>query len=142
MSHKRWLLVTGFVIAFYGPMLTLATVETLAEPARLVLDLLSWPLDGAQTFADPSMRFLAALSGGFLVGWGVMVWCLRAWVYDVAPEAVRRTVVIGALSWFVFDSVGSVLSANPSNVFFNILFLLLAIGPMWIPERQARTQPA
>lgn len=106
-----------------------------AEPARWTLDLLSWPLDGAQTYASPDTRFLSALTGGFLLGWGVMIWCLRSWLYDLAPEAVRRTVLAGILAWFILDSAGSIASGNASNAFFNIIVLLLAVGPMWRPAK-------
>lgn len=136
MSHKNWLFFSGFVIACIGPVLTFGTVESTSELARLGLDILSWPIDGAQTFADPTTRFLSALTGGFLVGWGVMVWCLRAWVYDLAPEGVRRTVIVGALAWFVFDSIGSITSGNAINAVFNVIVLLLVVGPMWVPEKE------
>ena len=96
---------------------------------------MSWPLDGSSTYQSNDARFLSAIAGGFLLGWGVMIWCLSIWVYDKAPEAVRRTVLIGALSWFFLDSAGSITSGNTSNVFFNILFLLLAVGPMWRPVK-------
>ncbi|MEZ4735448.1 MAG: hypothetical protein R3E79_50795 [Caldilineaceae bacterium] len=73
--------------------------------------------------------------GGFLFGWGVMIWCLRAWVYDLAPEAVRRTVLTSLLAWFVLDSAGSIASGTPSNAFFNVIVLLLAVGPLWRPAK-------
>jgi len=131
--HKFWLKITAIVIGSFGPIFFLGTMTSTLEPARLTLDLLSWPIDGATTYASPDTRFLSALTGGFLLGWGVMVWCLSSWVYDKAPEAVRKTVVVGVLSWFVLDSSGSIASGNASNAFFNILVLLLAVGPLWRP---------
>lgn len=107
-----------------------------AEPARLTLDLLSWPIDGATTYASPDTRFLSALTGGFLMGWGITVWALSKWVYSKAPEETRKVVVLGLLTWFVFDSMGSAASGNISNVFFNVLVLLLAVGPMWWKVKQ------
>ena len=77
----------------------------------------------------------SALTGGFLLGWGVMIWLLSIWVYDKAPEAVRKTVLIGILTWFVFDSSGSIASGNVSNALFNVLVLLLAVGPLWRPAQ-------
>jgi hypothetical protein len=133
--HKFWLKVTALIVGSFGPIFFLATMPATAEPARWSLDLLSWPLDGLQNFSDPSTQFLAALTGGFLFGWGVMIWCLSAWVYDAAPEAVRRTVLAGLLAWFVLDSAGSITSGNPSNALFNIAVLLLAVGPLWRPAR-------
>lgn len=105
------------------------------EPARLTLDILSWPIDGATTFGSPDTRFLSAVTGGFLLGGGVMIWCLQAWVYDAAPEAVRRTVLASLLSWFVLDSAGSIASGNASNAVFNVAVLLLAVGPLWRPAK-------
>ena len=131
--HKFWLKITAIVIGSFGPVFFLGTMTSTLEPARFTLDLLSWPIDGATTYASSDTRFLSALTGGFLMGWGVMVWCLSSWVYDKAPEAIRKTVVVGVLSWFVLDSSGSIASGNASNAFFNILVLLLAVGPLWRP---------
>lgn len=139
--HKFWLKITAIVIFSFGPIFFLGTMGATSEPIRWSLDLLSWPLDGAQTFDHPDTRFLSALTGGFLVGWGVMIWRLSSTVHDAAPEAVRKAVVLGALSWFVVDSAGSITSGNPSNALFNIIILLIAVGPMWVPARdwQAKT---
>ena len=133
--HKFWLKITAIVIGSFGPVFSLGTMAATSEPARLTLDLLSWPIDGATTFDAPDTHFLSALTGGFLLGWGVMVWCLSAWVYDKAPEAVRKTVLTGILCWFVFDSSGSIASGNPSNAWFNVIVLLLAVGPLWRPAK-------
>ena len=133
--HKFWLKVTAFVVGSFGPVFFLGTMVATMEPARFTLDILSWPLDGMTTYESPDTRFLSALTGGFLLGWGVLIWCLSAWVYDRAPEAVRRSVLIGILSWFVLDSTGSLTSGNASNVFFNVLVLLLAVGPLWWPAK-------
>ena len=133
--HKFWLKVTAIVVASFGPVFFLGTMAATLEPARLTLDLLSWPIDGATTYASPDTRFLSALTGGFLMGWGVMIWLLSIWVYDKAPEAVRKTVLIGILTWFVFDSSGSIASGNASNALFNVLVLLLAVGPLWRPAQ-------
>jgi hypothetical protein len=135
--HKTWMKVAALVIGSFGPVFTLGTMAATREPARFTLDFLSWPIDGATTFAHPDTHFLSALTGGFLWGWGVTVWCLASWVYDKAPEAVRKSVVTGMCAWFVFDSLGSTASGNASNVFFNVLVLLTAIGPMWLPARAA-----
>lgn len=135
MSHKFWLIITALIVGAFGPVFTLGAMASTAEPARLTLDILSWPLDGQQSFASPDTRFLSALTGGFLFGWGVMIWSLRAWVYDIAPEAVRRVVLASVLAWFVFDSAGSIASGTPSNAFFNVIVLLLAVGPMWRPAK-------
>ncbi|MDX2033996.1 MAG: hypothetical protein SF339_25200 [Blastocatellia bacterium] len=129
--HKSWLLVTAIVVGVGGPVFSLATVADTEELARWTLDLLAWPIDGRQQYSEGAMRFLTALTGGFLFGWGAMIFCLRQWVYDLAPEPTRRAVVAGLVAWFLLDSTGSIAAGVPSNAVFNVLVLLLAVGPLW-----------
>ena len=133
--HKKWLKVTAVVVGSFGPVFALGSMAATSEPARLTLDILSWPLDGATTYASPDTRFLSAVTGGFLLGWGVLIWRLSSDIYDAAPEAVRRTVLASLLSWFVLDSAGSIASGNASNALFNVLVLLLGVGPLWRPAK-------
>ena len=134
--HKFWLKITAIIVGSFGPVFFFGTMPQTMEPARLTLDLLSWPLDGLTNYASPDTRFLSAVTGGFLLGWGVMIWFLSTLVYDKAPEEVRKTVLFGLLSWFVLDSSGSITSGNTSNALFNIPVLFLAVGPLWVPAKK------
>jgi hypothetical protein len=136
-THKAWLLVTAFVVGSFGPIFSLATQSDSDQLARWTLDLLAWPVDGAQIYSDGAMRFLSALTGGFLFGWGVTILSLRCWVYDIAPEQTRRAVVAGLCAWFVLDSIGSISAGATSNGVFNIVVLLIAVGPLWKPASSA-----
>lgn len=130
--HKSYLKFTAFVVGSFGPIFFLGTMLPTSEPARWTLDLLSFPIDGLQVYTEPTTRFLSALTGGFLLGWGLMIWLLSSWVYEKAPEQVRKVVLFSVLAWFVLDSLGSYASGNASNVFFNIIVLLLGVGPLWV----------
>jgi hypothetical protein len=133
--HKFWLKITAIVVGSFGPVFFLGTMISTSEPARLTLDILSLPIDHTQNYEATTTRFLSALTGGFLFGWGIMIWCLSSWVYDKAPEATRKTVLISLLAWFLLDSAGSIASHNASNAFFNVLILLIAVGPLWRPAK-------
>lgn len=132
-AHKRWLKISALVIGFFGPALTLGTIPATNELARLGLDILTWPVDGFPSYTSEEIRFLSALTGGFLVGWGVTIWLLSSLVYDAAPEAVRKSVLYGVLAWFILDSFGSITSGQWPNALWNVLVLLLVVGPMWRP---------
>jgi hypothetical protein len=140
-KQKAWLLVTAFVVGSFGPVFSLATTSALDGPARWTLDVLAWPIDGAQVYSNGAMRFLTALTGGFLFGWGMMILALRHYVYDAAPEPTRRAVVIGLVCWFILDSIGSVAADARSNVIFNIVVLVTAVGPLWRPAREKSSTP-
>lgn len=130
-THKFWLKITAIIVGSFGPVFFLGTMVQTMEPARLSLDILTWPIDGSITFASPETRFLSAITGGFLLGWGVMIWLLSIWIYDKAPNATRKIVLISLLSWFFLDSAGSITSGNAVNAFINVIVLLLAVGPLW-----------
>lgn len=129
--HKVWLKIAAVIVGSFGPVFFLGTMAATAEPARFTLDVLTWPIDGSVTYAAPDTRFLSALTGGFLLGWGVTIWCLAAWVHDAAPEGVRRTVVTGLLAWFCLDSAGSIASGHAANALINAIVLFTAVGPLW-----------
>lgn len=133
--HKSYLKFTALVIGSFGPVFFLDSMLSTSELARWTLDLLSLPIDGIQNYNAPTTRFLSALTGGFLFGWGVCIWCLQKWVYVNSPEGVRKSVLAGIIAWFILDSVGSIASANFSNAFINILVLLIAVGPLWKPAK-------
>lgn len=105
------------------------------ELARLGLDILTWSIDRFPSYQSEEIRFVSALTGGFLVGWGVTIWLLSIHVYDHAPEGVRKSVLTGVQAWFVFDSFGSITSGHWENAVWNVLVLLAVVGPMWIPLR-------
>jgi hypothetical protein len=133
--HKFYLKITSIVVGLFGPIFFLGTMPETLEPARFTLDLLSWPLDGLTTYDSPDTKFLSALTGGFLFGWGIMIWILSSLAYDKAPEEIRKSVLIGLLAWFFLDSAGSIASGNSSNAMINVLVLLLAVGPLWLPAK-------
>lgn len=135
-QHRAWMKFTAFSVAVFGPIFSLGTVEAISEPARWSLDVLAWPIDGTQDFAASTTRFLAALTGGFLLGWGVMIWFLATWVHKVAPEPVRQAVLAGLLAWFLLDSTGSIASGFAINALFNVAVLVILVGPMWFPARE------
>jgi hypothetical protein len=131
--QKFWIKVVAIIAGGGGPILFLGSMTATMEPARLLLDLASWPLDGATTYNSPDTRFLSALSGGFLMGWGVLFWCLSSKAYDLASEDVRKACLYSLYTWFIVDSAGSIASGNPSNAFFNLILLLIMIVPLLRP---------
>ena len=133
--HRFWLKITAIIIGSFGPVFFPGAMIPTSGLARLTLDVLGWRLNHPSSYDALDTRFLSAVTGGFLLGWGVMTWCLSSWVYPMAPDPVRRSVVASLLAWFCLDSAGSIASGNPSNALFNIGVLLLAVGPLWRPAR-------
>ena len=131
--HKTWLKVAGATLFAFGILGLVGSVPATNEPLRWALDLLAWPLDGYPSYESREICFLTALTGGFLAGWGTLVFLTSGELYDAAPEAVRKVVVAGFLVWFLVDSSGSILSGHWPNAVWNIGVLIFLVGPMWRP---------
>ncbi len=125
-----WLKVTAVIIGLFVPLFFLGSMRVTSAVPRVLLSLVSL---NAQSFDANTTRFVTAVAAGFMSALCVMVWCLQAYVYDACPEGVRRSVVCGFLTWYLVESIGSVLSDNPWNLISNTFILLLIIGPLWKP---------
>ena len=132
-AHRFWMRLDSLVLIFFGLIAALGTMPATSGAQRWIMDLLSFPLDGWPAWESPETWFLSALTGGFLVGWGTLLFAAGRWLHPLAPEPVRRSVMSGFLAWFVVDSAGSIASGNWENALWNVLVLVFLMGPLWRP---------
>lgn len=134
--QKTWLKFAAIMIAGLGPLFFLGSMDTPLNPLPGALAIVGGWAEGADAAPGGDLRLLSAILGGVLFGWGVMVWCLAIWVFDAAPEGVRKSFLIALIAWFVLDSAGSVLSGHSLNVLYNALYLMVVVGPLWRPAHR------
>jgi hypothetical protein len=131
-SVVLWIkLVSATTIIALGALFALGAWPPAAAFANLFVDLLKWPLDGAQTVSTPEARIIAAIGGGITVGWGVMIWQIADRILPTDPVLGRQLLTTSLLSWFVIDSTASWLAGVPLNVVLNTALLLLFLLPLW-----------
>ena len=129
-TRKTCLERAAIVTSVTGVIVALAAFPATALPARLLSDLIYWPFDGAQSLAAPETRLLAAIGGGVMAGWGLMMWALVRKLFIREPAAVKSVMTSGLVAWFAVDSGFSVLAGAPLNVAFNAAFLALFLVPL------------
>ena len=127
-------LVVGF-----GVLALLGTHPATAEPLRVLIDMVFWPLDGMETLSAPATRLVCAIGGGLMVGWGLMLWQVVTRLYPRDPELARTMILTSIGAWFIVDSAGSIAAGAPVNGVLNIGFLLAFAIPLWRPKRLAET---
>lgn len=108
------------------------------------IDLVFWPLDGAQSAAAPEVQLLASIAGGVIAGWGYTLLLLarHGLPRQGAEGWVWRAAVGGLLLWFVADSIGSVASGAWANVIGNIAFVSVIAIPLWLMRGRAPAEKA
>ena len=122
--------ITATIVAGFGALCALSLVPPLAPPMALLVDALTWPIDGASLLQDPEGRLAMAILAGALTGWGALIWSLSGAPLHAAPEVVRRLVVASVLIWFAVDSAASLLAGAPWNVVSNAGFLAALLLPL------------
>lgn len=95
---------------------------------RWFADLLFWPLGDPAVMTDEA-QLLAAISGGIMASWGVMIWMLTDALADAQPHLLRRIVLVAMTVWFIIDSIASVASGGWLNVIGNLAFLAMFVLP-------------
>lgn len=103
-----------------------------------MLDLMIWPLDGADAVTAQSTRFIAAVGGAVMTGWGVMIWMLTP-MMRTEPQAIRRVIGVAIGTWFVIDCAGSFAAGVPLNLLGNMVFLAIFGAALRLPGPLAKT---
>ncbi|TMM53610.1 hypothetical protein FEE95_17050 [Maribacter algarum] len=137
-THKIWLKISSILSMLYAALFFLGSIPKTKGAIEFVLDISSWPFDNVQNYDANTTEFLSAISGGILFGWAILIWLLSSKIYDLAPEQVRKIVLISLLSWFVVDSSGSIFSGNSNNAVTNIFLLIILVGPLWVPAKNIK----
>lgn len=132
-----WLKAASAVVIAFGFLIALAVVPAAAGPTAFLIDLVFWPVDGAEGLAGPDMRLLSAITGGLSVGWGTMTWLVATRLFLREPALARGVILTSVGAWFIVDSLGSVAAGAPLNAVLNVGFLLAFVLPLWRPMRAA-----
>lgn len=100
------------------------------QPTEWAFDLLNWPIDGDPGALNETAKFMSAIGGGVLFGFGVMNWLLVAPAIKAGDRRILNAALASVIAWFVVDSTGSALSGNAPNVLFNAVILALYALPL------------
>ncbi len=130
-----WLKAASAIVIGFGFLIALAAIPVAAGPTAFLIDLVFWPVDGAQRLAGSDMRLLCAITGGLSVGWGTAMWLVATRLYPREPALARTIILTSVGTWFVVDSLGSAVAGAPLNAALNLGFLLAFVLPLWRPVR-------
>lgn len=135
MPSRAHILTAGSaVIILSGLTVAMAAWPPLAGLAALFIDILFWPLDGAQSLAAPETRLLSAIGGGVMAGWGLMMLLVVRQVLPAYPALAKRLLLPPLCLWFAADSLFSLAAGAPLNVIGNLAFA----AAVYLPLRSLR----
>jgi len=127
-----------FIVAL-GLLVALGAHPSTAWPATLLADIVFWPFDDMQRLDSQTAQLLAAIGGGVMVGWGVMLWLVIDRLMPANPALARLLLIESTLAWFLVDSTGSFVAGAIVNVLLNTVLMLAIVLPAWRIEPDAIT---
>jgi hypothetical protein len=128
---STWLKLNSLFVVLLGLLAALGAHSATALPATWLTDIVFWPFDGQQTLDHQGARALAAIGGGVMVGWGVMMWLVVDRLLPVDPRLARLLLIEATLAWFLVDSTGSFVAGATVNVLLNTVLMLAIVLPAW-----------
>ncbi|MEM7747683.1 MAG: hypothetical protein AAF346_05490 [Pseudomonadota bacterium] len=133
MQHQStivWLKIGAGLVVVFGFITALGAYPPTAGVLGFLVDMIKWPIDGSQTIAGEEFRLLSAVSGGVMVGWGLLIWLIAERLYEREPHLSRLMIMVSVGAWFVVDSLASIMAGAALNAVLNISFLVLFFVPM------------
>lgn len=133
--------VVAAAFGLYALLWSLAPFPSLNFPARLILDFSDWPVDRLTTPLDRNTMWLTAIASGLLAAISIILAFVVAPAIERGETNTIRTAILALIAWYVIDGIGSIGAGVTSNVFFNTIYLGLALAPLTLvkyPDEQKR----
>lgn len=130
VQASRWMQTGSTMIVGFGVLVALGAYPSLNGMIVFLADMMIWPLDDMQTGNSSEFKFLAAVGGATMIGWGITLWVLCGRGLREAPELSKSIIYVSITVWFVVDCVGSVFTGAPLNVIGNLGFLAIFLFPL------------
>ncbi len=124
MKTVAWIFI-GFA-AIWG----LAPYETINEPARILIDILDWPIGDAPAKITRSQMWLSSIGAGLIVAVSIIMLGIIVPALRNSNKPIIKTTIYAFTAWFVIDSAGSIAAGVMSNALFNTLFFALVLIPL------------
>ena len=115
---RAWFTLWCISVGIFGLVLAGGALEATSDPVRFLLSTLN--SDTVITF-DPVLRFSLAVMGSVSIGWAVTLYLMIIAAIDLGARGrpFWNAITAGMVSWFVIDSILSVVTGFGLNVFGN-----------------------
>jgi len=140
-TRTMWLKVASDIVILFGLLTALAALSSTAAPTSFLADMIFWPVDGSQAIDTDVAHLLAAILGGVMTGWGVLLYLLTTHLYPRDPKLAKMLISASLGTWFVVDGLGSIAAGASLNALFNLGFLALFFIPLWYPGSPSTIEP-
>ena len=136
MRGQRWLMGAGLVYLALG----IGGVLLTAWPAGFArFNQLASGTGAATPATGAVIDMYGAVAGGMLAGFGAFLYGL-ARALDRGPRALAGAALLGVLTWYALDTLGSLAHGAWPNAISNTLLLAIPLPPLLVLRRGQRAE--
>jgi len=136
-TSATFMRIVAYGFLAFAAIWALAPYAPVSAPARLLLDLLHWPLGDAPAQLSQNTMWLSSIGAGLVVALSVFLLGLVAPALENGDRRTIRVAMMAIIGWYVVDSAGSVASGVASNAVFNTIFLIAVLVPLLMVKHEA-----
>lgn len=125
----------GWALIVYALIWATAAYQNINAPARILLDVLAWPIGDGMPVWDAQLAWMSSIGAGLLMALGVL---FVGVVYPAVKIGDQKVVRVTILAWFVVDSAGSVAVGFWPNSVINLIMLVPILAPLLMALKQRR----
>ena len=128
--RSKFMVIVSIVLGIYAIIWGVAPYTSYNISARVLLDILDWPLDNMAAELDRNTKWLSAIGAGLLAAVAILLGGIVAPAIKKGDAAVIRVAFWAIMAWYIIDGLGSMAVGITSNVIFNTFYLVLMIIPL------------
>lgn len=127
---QNWLTVWCGAVALFGVVLAGGALEATSYPVYFTLNM----LNGAEEITfDAAMRFSLAVMGAVSIGWGITLFAAIKAANQLNRQTSRQVwflITLSVVSWYVIDSILSVVTGFWMNTIPNTVYMATFLLPI------------
>ena len=138
MSFKfwqKWLLVSGIIISVFGISMVL---NINSEKFNSLIDPVFWGNETPNIQIKNFQQWVYGVLGATMVGWGVLIAFIAAIPFKKKEKWSRNSIIIGILSWYIFDTFISLKANVKFNAIGNTILAIIILMPIFFTITEFR----
>jgi len=138
MSFKfwqKWLLVSGIIISVFGISMVL---NINSEKFNSLIDPVFWGNETPNIQIRNFQQWVYGVLGATMVGWGVLIAFIAAIPFKKKEKWSRNSIIIGILSWYIFDTSVSLKANVEFNAIGNTILAIIILMPIFFTVTEFR----
>jgi len=122
--------IVSWVLIIYSLVWATAAYGPIDAPARLLLDILAWPIGDGRPVWDAQLMWLSSIGAGLLMTLGVFFLGIVTPALREGDWHVIKVTITAIVAWYVIDSAGSIAAGFFANAVINTLMLVPLLAPL------------